>query len=93
MSQKVRQHAVSIDLQQRPDKIGADIICNAIIPMIPTITQDMDQGQIALLYAGILSAIHGSMAADLGRDIALDLLRMGLMSLEKVELEEAQVKH
>ena len=55
-------------------EIGQNVFIDICIPIIATASESMNEHQLVQLYAGIMSALFGTMAADLGPDKAIDVI-------------------
>jgi len=61
-------------IEGTPIQIGQEVFINICNPIIARASERMSEQELVQLYAGIMSACFGSMAADFGPDKAIDVI-------------------
>lgn len=61
-------------IEGTPMQIGQGVFIEICNPVIATASERMNENEMVQLYAGIVSACFGSMAADFGPDKAIEVI-------------------
>lgn len=76
------------EYQGSPEDIGCSIFIDCVMPIIKQVSEQptATARAMAQFYAGMVAAMAGSIAADFGKEGALEILRGTADRLERTEL-------